>query len=304
MNKRHTTAPPDPAAEGSLGRQRKAIAALGHELRLLVDATVRTAASPETLHHLADGVCTLTRELTGRRHAPTEIPEVDEFPGGVRMYSPVTGAGSALAPPMRVTPVDGGVVGRCLLGSAHEGPPGYGHGGVSGTLLDELMGWACAAAGKPGMTIALQMRYQGPVPLEPPASDCPRRRSRRAQDLRARRDHHRRGPRHHPGGGGRSLCRARCRALLLPSDHDRHRTAGAGEPPNPQRLPCPGHGPDRPDRGRGAASPTSVSTAFFDVPLRELPGHVQRLGASPGGQPLNHLPVQLGLACRLRHLPL
>ncbi len=60
------------------------------------------------------------------------------------------------------------IMGRCLLGIAHEGPPGYGHDGVSAMLLDELMGWACAAVGKPGMTISLRTRYQGPVPLETP----------------------------------------------------------------------------------------------------------------------------------------
>ncbi|WP_432198992.1 PaaI family thioesterase [Streptomyces sp. bgisy027] len=159
--------PHDPAAE-NMERQRRAIAALGHELRLLVDATVRTTASPAALNHLADRVRALTGQLTGHRRRPADIPEVDEFPGGVRMYSPVTGAGSPLAPPMRVTPVDGGVVGRCRLGIAHEGPPGYGHGGVSAMLLDELFGWACAAAGRPGMTISLGTRYQGPVPLETP----------------------------------------------------------------------------------------------------------------------------------------
>ncbi|MER7539047.1 hypothetical protein ABTX77_30315 [Streptomyces sp. NPDC097704] len=92
MNKPLTTTPHHPAAEGGLAHRRKAIAALGHELRLLVDATVRTAASPETLNHLADGVRALTGQLTG--------------------------PGSPLAPPMHVTPVDGGVTGRCLLGIA------------------------------------------------------------------------------------------------------------------------------------------------------------------------------------------
>jgi acyl-coenzyme A thioesterase PaaI-like protein len=67
-----------------------------------------------------------------------------------------------------VTPDSGGVVGRCTLGIAHEGPPGYGHGGMSAMLLDELMGWACAAAGMPGMTVSLQVCYHRPVPLGTP----------------------------------------------------------------------------------------------------------------------------------------
>jgi acyl-coenzyme A thioesterase PaaI-like protein len=69
---------------------------------------------------------------------------------------------------MQVTPDSGGAVGRCTLGIAHEGPPGYGHGGMSAMLLDELMGRACIATGLPGMTVSLQVRYRRPVPLETP----------------------------------------------------------------------------------------------------------------------------------------
>ncbi|MFI2205445.1 PaaI family thioesterase [Streptomyces sp. NPDC020192] len=147
---------------------RAAIDRLGRELRALVEATVRTAASPDTLHRVADGVRHVTGQLTGRRRARAEIPELDEFPGGTRMFSPVTGTGSPLAPPMTVTPADDGLVGRCTLGIAHEGPPGYGHSGMSAMLLDELMGHACAAAGIPGLTVSLQLRYHRPVPLETP----------------------------------------------------------------------------------------------------------------------------------------
>ncbi|MBP2068699.1 hypothetical protein J2Z30_009781 [Streptomyces iranensis] len=40
-------------------------------------------------------------------------------------------------------------------------------------LLDELLGWACAAAGKPGMTISLRMCYRVPVPLDTPCKWMP-----------------------------------------------------------------------------------------------------------------------------------
>ncbi|MEU9365203.1 hypothetical protein AB0D71_10740 [Streptomyces avermitilis] len=79
--------------------------------------------------------------MTGRRPVRAEIPAVGDFPGGVRMYSPVTGAGSPSPRPPHVTPDSGGIDGRRTLGIVHEGPPGYGHGGMSAMLLDELMGW-------------------------------------------------------------------------------------------------------------------------------------------------------------------
>jgi hypothetical protein len=149
-------------------QQKAAITRLGGELRALVEATVRTAATPDTLHRVADAVRQVRAQLAGRRRARGEIPEVDEFPSGKRIYSPVTGAGSPLAPPVHVTSTADGLVGRCALGIAHEGPPGYGHGGMSAMLLGELMGRACAGQGMPGLTVSLQLRYHGPVPLETP----------------------------------------------------------------------------------------------------------------------------------------
>lgn len=67
-----------------------------------------------------------------------------------------------------MTPDSEGVAGHCTLGIAHESPPGYGHGGMSAMLLDELMGWACSAAGSPAMTVALRVHYHRPVPPETP----------------------------------------------------------------------------------------------------------------------------------------
>src|SRR5260370_33478685 len=44
----------------------------------------------------------------------------------------------------------------------------YGHGGVSGMLTDQLLGHAAAAAGHPGVTTDLSVRYRRPVPLDVP----------------------------------------------------------------------------------------------------------------------------------------
>lgn len=159
---------PEPSTADPLEHRRAAVAALGHELRTLVEASVRTETATDTLHRLAEGVRRLTAELTGRRRARAELPSVDKVPGGPRMYNPVSGAGSPFAPPLRVTAEEGGVVGRCRLGVAHEGPPGYAHGGMSAMLLDEVMGRACVTAGLPGMTVSLQTNYRRPVPLETP----------------------------------------------------------------------------------------------------------------------------------------
>ncbi|MCX3287822.1 hypothetical protein OR263_14095 [Streptomyces sp. NEAU-H22] len=93
------TSPEQPAEEG-VRRRRTAVSALGREVRALVDATVRTTAAPDALLRVAEGVRALAAQLTGDRRARADIPVVDEFPGGVRMYSPVTGTGTG-SPPRR-----------------------------------------------------------------------------------------------------------------------------------------------------------------------------------------------------------
>ncbi|MFF4547811.1 hypothetical protein ACFY1J_26875 [Streptomyces sp. NPDC001406] len=93
-----TNAPHARPEEEDLALQRAAIAALGHELRALVDLTARTAAPAQTLYRVADEVRRLKGQLTGDRRTRAEIPAVDEFPGGVRMYSPVTGARQPACP--------------------------------------------------------------------------------------------------------------------------------------------------------------------------------------------------------------
>ncbi len=64
-----------------LNLQREAIAALGDELRALVDTTVRTAAPTEALHRMRDEVRLLKGQLTGRRRTRAEIRPSTNSPG-------------------------------------------------------------------------------------------------------------------------------------------------------------------------------------------------------------------------------
>jgi acyl-coenzyme A thioesterase PaaI-like protein len=97
-----------------------------------------------------------------------QLPVLDDPLVFRRVYNPVSGVGSALAPPVRIRRVEGGVVGEALLGPAYEGPPGYVHGGMSSLLMDQLLGSAAIAAGLWGMTVRLEVDYRRPVPLSTP----------------------------------------------------------------------------------------------------------------------------------------
>lgn len=59
---------------------------------------------------------------------------------------------------------DGSVVSLPTVPDTYEGPPGYLHGGIIATLLDEAMSKAVRARGLIAMTRRLEADYQRPVP--------------------------------------------------------------------------------------------------------------------------------------------
>ena len=85
--------------------------------------------------------------------------------GGVRMFNPVIGEGNPIAPPVEIKTGADGAEGWCTLGHAYEGPPVWGHGGVSAMLIDQLLGHAAAGPATSGVTTDLSVRYRRPVPL-------------------------------------------------------------------------------------------------------------------------------------------
>ena len=107
-----------------------AVTELGSALRELVDASVRTTVGAEELSAAADEARRITARLTAAQRPPTQLPALDDPIAFRRVYSPVTGVGSAVAPPLHIRQDQDGVVARTTLGPAYEGPPGFLHGGT------------------------------------------------------------------------------------------------------------------------------------------------------------------------------
>jgi len=147
--------------------RREAITELGDALRTLIEHATKTEAPAADLLRAAASIRSVAAHL-GSQTRGASVPAADDLLRGVRMYNPVTGHGSALAPPLHIEVVAGTAIGRCTLGLAFEGPPTFAHGGVSAMLLDQILGHAVGASGNPGMTVRLNMAYLAPVPLRTP----------------------------------------------------------------------------------------------------------------------------------------
>jgi hypothetical protein len=145
-----------------------AVTELGTALRELIDASVTTTVDAAQLRAAAATAREATTLLAASRRGRDQLPALDDPVQFRRVYNPVSGVGSALAPPLQIHRVDGGVLAETALGLPYEGPPSYVHGGVSALLMDQLLGSAAIAAGLWGMTARLELDYRRPVPLETP----------------------------------------------------------------------------------------------------------------------------------------
>jgi hypothetical protein len=158
----------DGGEDAALRARRAAIGELGDALRELVGLASATEVPADVLRQAAAQARQAAILLGRQTRTRTELPGADDLAGGFRMYNPVTGSGSALAPPLHIEVAGQAVIGTCTLGLAFEGPPAFAHGGISAMLLDQLLGYAASAAGHPGMTVKLETRYLAPVPLQTP----------------------------------------------------------------------------------------------------------------------------------------
>jgi acyl-coenzyme A thioesterase PaaI-like protein len=141
---------------------------LAASVRALVEAVVLSEVDADELADVRRAVDDLTTRLRVRQ-LPGTFGTRFGNDGALRNWgNAATGLRNAVAPPLEVTHQEGGlVVGLATLGAAYEGPATFAHGGVGALLLDQVMGEAAHAAGRPGMTARLTLNYRAPTRLGP-----------------------------------------------------------------------------------------------------------------------------------------
>lgn len=153
---------------GGAWRERRRLAAA---MRIVIARLVESdapeaelAAAADSLERYAERLATHPRPSRYEGWAETS-PAGDV--GGFFDHSPLIGLSNPLSPPIELrAEADGkSVLGRAVFGPAYEGPPGCVHGGYVAAAFDEVLGFANALSGTPGMTGTLTVRYRRPTPL-------------------------------------------------------------------------------------------------------------------------------------------
>lgn len=157
----------DSLYESSLGRVR-----LAQGLRQVLQHSATSTAPDDVMSRAADLVEQAAQLLEpgphGRGYHGSAEGSVGGVPHGFTSHSPVTGPLNALASIVTLSSSDTEVVAEVVYGDAYEGPPGHVHGGLIAAIFDEVLGFAQALSGAPGMTGKLEITYRAPTPLHTP----------------------------------------------------------------------------------------------------------------------------------------
>ncbi len=156
-------------APSGVWKERRRLAAA---MRSVIERLITSDAPEEELRIAADRLEGYAERLAGhpRRKAYegfSESATAGAAPeaGGHFDFSPLIGRANPLAPPIVMHSEGMTVRGKVIFGTAYEGPPGCVHGGVVAAAFDEVLGYAQALTGEPGMTGSLTIRYRKPTPL-------------------------------------------------------------------------------------------------------------------------------------------
>lgn len=157
----------DEASPEELAAERELYGPFTDAVRELVDVAIRTTAPPEEVRRAQAELEALTARLREGGDGLTGPYGVAFRQDGFSRAwgNAVVGLRNAVAPPLVIETDERGVRSEFHLGAAYEGPPGSVHGGVLSLILDQMLGQAAGAGGKPGMTATLTLTYRQRTPL-------------------------------------------------------------------------------------------------------------------------------------------
>lgn len=143
-------------------------------MRTIASMTVASELDDEVLDRAVDAIESVAARMeaaTGPGKRPRQVPNMARPAQEFFPTSPIIGMENPISPPVRVEVVRGDdgrfheIRAEVNFDFQFEGPPSCVHGGVIAEAFDEVLGAATIAAGNPGMTGTLTIRYRKPTPL-------------------------------------------------------------------------------------------------------------------------------------------
>lgn len=159
--------PPD-----ALSPVESALEELAVVTRNLLAEIITSVADPSAIGRATASVADAVALLAGAEHRPPRNVAEEEMSPRTSQFtlrSPLVGRINPMSPPMHVVinglGMDAEIVGRVTYPIQFEGPPGCVHGGFLAMAFDELLGYAQAESGNPGMTAHIEVDFRAPSPL-------------------------------------------------------------------------------------------------------------------------------------------
>ena len=156
----------DDISPEELERERALYGPFAQSVRELVDATIRTTVDHDEIRAATAEIEAIVARLRTSQLDGAYGVKFGKEGRGRPWGNTVVGLRNGAAPPLVIQHEDTGRAWSDFhLGAAYEGPPSLVHGGVSALILDQMLGEAAGAGGKPGMTGTLTLRYRQGTPL-------------------------------------------------------------------------------------------------------------------------------------------
>lgn len=158
----------DDITPAELERQKALYGPFTDAVRDLVDATIRTLVDEDEIRQAQAEIGEITARLRKEQLAGPYGVRFGATGRGRPWGNTVVGLRNPAAPPLVIEhdpSGDGRVWSDFHLGAPYEGPPDLVHGGVAAMVLDQMLGEAAGASGKPGMTARLTLSYRQGTPL-------------------------------------------------------------------------------------------------------------------------------------------